>query len=93
MAGRFMYFLGGLGIGAAAGLLWAPKSGAETRADLRGSMEEGQTYFRQQSSAINDTIQRGREAARRTTEGMKDALEQGRAAFRNPPASRESQPT
>lgn len=83
MAGRLTYFLGGLGMGAIAGLLWAPKPGAETRADIRDSVEEGQNYLRKQSNAIGGTLQRGREAARRTSEGMKDALEQGRAALRN----------
>ncbi len=93
MAGRLMYFLSGLGVGAAAGLLWAPKSGAETRADIRSSMEDGQTYIRQHTNEISDTIQRGREAARRTKEGMRDAFEQGRAAFRGERVRSESQPT
>jgi len=90
---RFMCFLSGLGIGAAAGLLWAPKSGTETLAEIRDSVEDGQNYIRQQRNVLDDTLQRGREAARKTAEGMREAVEQGKAAFVNAAASRESQST
>jgi gas vesicle protein len=41
------YFLMGLGIGVAAGVLYAPKSGPETRGFLRSKSEEGARYARQ----------------------------------------------
>jgi len=93
---RVMNFLTGVGVGIAAALLWAPKSGAETRAAIRGSVADGQTYLRKQGSEIGealsgtfergrDTLERGKQAARKTKEGVMDAFEQGKATFRNPP--------
>ena len=40
----FGWFLAGLGIGAAIGMLYAPKSGEETREDLRRRANEGRDY-------------------------------------------------
>lgn len=81
----FLAFLSGLGIGVAAGLLFAPKSGAETRAAVKDSLNEGQNYIRQQTSDVKDaitgTIERGKQAARRTTEGVTQAFEDGKTAF------------
>jgi gas vesicle protein len=47
------WFLAGVGVGALVGILYAPKSGRETREDLSNSAREGAEYVRQ----------RGREAA------------------------------
>jgi gas vesicle protein len=89
---RFLYFLSGLGIGIGAGLLLAPKSGADTRTAIRGSIIEGQNYIRRQGTQVGEpisgTFERGKEAARKTKEGVAEAFEQGRAAFRNPAAGR-----
>ena len=89
---RFLYFFSGMGIGVGAALLLAPKSGAETRKAIRGSVSEGQEYIRKQGTEISETItgtfERGKEAARRTKEGMVEAFEQGKATFRNPAAGR-----
>ena len=38
---KLSYFFLGLGLGVAAGILFAPKSGAETRDFLRSKAEEG----------------------------------------------------
>jgi HAD superfamily hydrolase (TIGR01509 family) len=48
------YFLTGLGIGAAAGFLYAPKSGSETREFLRSKSEEGARYAKQTASDASD---------------------------------------
>jgi gas vesicle protein len=37
----FLWFLAGLGIGAAVGILYAPKAGGELRQQLRDAAEEG----------------------------------------------------
>lgn len=75
-----IFFLSGVGLGVGASLLLTPKSGAETRADLKGSLADGQEYIRQRSSEITGsiagTIERGRQAARKTTAGVVQALEQ-----------------
>lgn len=49
----FSWFLAGLGLGALIGVLYAPKSGRETREDLINSARDGSEYLRS----------RGREAA------------------------------
>ena len=85
MGEKLLYFLSGLGIGATVALLWAPKSGSETRADLTDSLAEGREYVRQQASDINDalagTIQRGKEVVRETSKMAADAFDQGKAAL------------
>jgi gas vesicle protein len=40
------WFLAGLGIGALVGVLYAPKSGRETREDIANSAREGSEYLR-----------------------------------------------
>jgi gas vesicle protein len=80
------YFLLGLGIGVAAGVLWAPRAGEETRqiladkagesADyLKSRTEEGREYVRQRA-------QEGQEYIRQRTEDIKgsaaDLVEKGR---------------
>ena len=46
---KFSYFFLGLGLGVAAGLLFAPKSGPETRDLLRSKADEGKEYLKQRS--------------------------------------------
>jgi gas vesicle protein len=48
------YFLMGLGIGAAAGILYAPKSGYKTRDFLKSKSEEGAMYAKQTASDAMD---------------------------------------
>ncbi len=45
----FAWFLAGLGVGALAGILYAPKSGRETRDELANSAREGTEYLRNRS--------------------------------------------
>ncbi|MBV8812223.1 MAG: YtxH domain-containing protein, partial [Acidobacteriaceae bacterium] len=42
----FGYFLLGLGIGVAAGILWAPRAGEETRQFLADKAGEGADYLK-----------------------------------------------
>ena len=46
---KLSYFFLGLGLGVAVGVLFAPKSGAETREFLRNKAEEGTDYVKQQA--------------------------------------------
>ena len=41
----FLWFLGGLGIGAVVGVLYAPRSGNETREALRSRQKKGATTY------------------------------------------------
>ena len=56
MTERYMYFFGGLSFGLAVAMLWAPKSGAETRAAIRESADEGTAYLREQTGQLRDTL-------------------------------------
>jgi gas vesicle protein len=59
------WFIAGLGIGALAGVLYAPKSGQETRDDLalqaRDAKEKANQYVEQSKGQINDYVDKGRD--------------------------------
>lgn len=61
-------FLMGLGLGVAAGLLFAPKSGEQTRGYLRSKANEGTDYLKRRSEEMadraGDLVDRGMEAVR-----------------------------
>ena len=50
----FPYLLIGIGIGMAAGLLLAPRSGEEVREDIRRRTNEGMDYLNQQADKLRD---------------------------------------
>ena len=52
---RLSYFFLGLGLGVAAGVLFAPKSGAETRDLIRSKAEEGTEYVKRRGTEIKET--------------------------------------
>ena len=58
------WFLAGLGVGALVGILYAPKSGRETREDLANTAREGTEYLRtkgrQTANQVGEYVDRGR---------------------------------
>ncbi len=58
------WFLAGLGIGALAGVLYAPKSGSETRDELaaqaRDAREKANQYVDRGQDQLNDYVEQGR---------------------------------
>ncbi|HSS98032.1 MAG TPA: YtxH domain-containing protein, partial [Terriglobales bacterium] len=60
-----LWFLAGLGIGAAVGVLYAPRSGSETREALLARAEEGREYMRERArearEQASDWVDKGRE--------------------------------
>jgi len=80
------YFLLGIGVGLAAGLLFAPKSGEETRALLKGHADEGRDFVKRKSGEFKETagdfVERGRDAVSRQREQVAAAVEAGRQAYR-----------
>src|SRR5689334_10338266 len=52
---KFSYFFLGLGLGVAAGLLFAPKSGEETRRLIGSKADEGREYLKQRTTDLKDT--------------------------------------
>ncbi len=80
------YFFLGLGLGVAAGILFAPKSGEETRSYIRSKAEEGTDYVKRRSTELRDAAQeaidRGRESLRRQKDNLTAAVEAGKQAYR-----------
>lgn len=76
------YFLAGLGIGAAAGILYAPKSGPEIRDFLRCKSEEGARYVKQTASDAMELagqkageLKQAAETIDSATQSMKGSME------------------
>jgi HAD superfamily hydrolase (TIGR01509 family) len=76
------YFLMGLGVGVAAGILFAPKSGDETRGFLKSKSEEGATYARQVASdAIDLAKQKADELKKTAAETIDNATQTVKATM------------
>jgi gas vesicle protein len=83
--GSIGWFLAGLGIGAVVGILYAPRSGTETRDVLRSKAEEGRDYVRNRANEAReqatDWVNRGRDVINQQKEQFKSAYEAGRQAY------------
>lgn len=80
----FVWFLAGLGLGALAGVLYAPRPGSETRDVLR-SRAEGRDYMRSRArdarSQASEWVDRGRDVVNQQKEQFRAAYEAGRQAY------------
>ena len=81
----FLWFLAGLGFGVIAGVLYAPRSGSETREALRARAEEGRDYVRERArqarEQANNWADRGRDVLNQQKEQFRSAYEAGRQAY------------
>jgi gas vesicle protein len=72
------WFVAGLGVGALVGILYAPKSGRETREDLISGAREGTEYLRtrarQAAEQVGGLVDKG-------TDQAGDYVERGRAQW------------
>jgi gas vesicle protein len=79
----FGWFLVGLGIGAAIGVLYAPQSGTETRDSLAESARERTEYLKQKSkdaaAQVNTYVDSGKEQLGEYVVRGKQAVERGRS--------------
>ena len=79
------FFLG-LGIGVGVGLLFAPKSGEETRDILLSKADEGKEFLKKQASGLRETagdmVDKGRDVIHRQKDTLSDAIEAGKQAYR-----------
>jgi gas vesicle protein len=80
------YFLLGLGLGAALGVLFAPKAGAETRRIIRDKAEESADYLKRRGDELresaNDAMERGKQHVTKRKEHFSAAVDAGRQAYR-----------
>jgi len=82
----FLWFLTGLGIGAAIGVLYAPKAGRETRDLIMQKAEEGKNYAREGAQKAreqaNQWVAKGKDTLNQQKEQFRSAYEFGRQAYR-----------
>lgn len=83
---NFMWFLAGLGFGALLGVLYAPRSGRETREAIMNSAQEGKEYLRTRGrearESVNEWVDRGKDVVNRQKDQFTQAIEAGRQAYR-----------
>ena len=72
------YFFLGIGIGVAVGILFAPKSGEETRTLLRSKADESKEFLKRKSEDLADQVLRKSEDLR---EQAADAVDKGKAVL------------
>src|SRR6202030_1982458 len=83
---KVSYFLVGLGVGALVGVLFAPKSGEDTRDYLAGKADEGKDYAQRKARELReraeDLIERSKEIMARQKDGLSAAVEAGKETYK-----------
>ena len=84
-ASKIGFFLAGLGIGAILALLFAPKSGKETRDYIAQKAGEGRDYVKNKGEELRkqteDVIEKGKDLVTKQKELLSAALEAGKQAY------------
>lgn len=82
---KITYFLVGMGVGALVGVLFAPKSGEETREYLSKKADEGKEFAQRKARELreraDELIERGKDVASRRKDSIAAAVEAGREAY------------
>ena|SRR5215813_2564809 len=90
----FSSFLLGLGVGVGIGMLFAPKTGSETRQMIKDKAGESGEYLKQRGDELRQSagemVDKGKEMLGRQKETLAEAMEAGRQAYRD--AIGQSQP-
>src|SRR5712672_824259 len=90
---KISFFLVGLGIGALVGILFAPKSGEETREYLSQKADEGREYAKRKARELReraeDLVERSKTVASRQKESITAAVDAGRDAYQREKAKAE----
>lgn len=83
---KLSFFFLGLGLGVAIGILFAPKSGQETREFIKSKAGEGQDYVKRKAEDLRESaggaIDKGRAAFVRQRDRWSSAVEAGKQAYR-----------
>lgn len=84
--GKMSYFFLGLGIGVAVGILFAPKSGEETRHLIRSKADEGTDYIKKRGeefyTSAGEAVGKGKQAVLRQKDHLSAAVDAGKQAYR-----------
>lgn len=86
----FANFFLGLAVGVGVGLLFAPKSGEETREILKNKADEGKEFLKKQTADLRETagtrasefMEKGRDVINRQRDNLSEAIQAGRQAYR-----------
>jgi gas vesicle protein len=80
-----LWFLAGVGIGTAVGVLYAPRSGSETREVLRARVDEGRDFVRSQANEVREHatewVDKGRDVLHQQKGQVRAAYEAGKQAY------------
>jgi gas vesicle protein len=83
---KVSFFLVGLGIGALVGILFAPKSGEETREYLSSKAEEGRDFAQKKARELReraeDLIERSKEIMARQKDAISTAVDAGKETYK-----------
>ncbi len=84
---RLSYFCLGLGLGVAVGVLFAPKSGSETRELIRSKAEEGADFAKRRANEFKEqateAVERVKQTITRQKDNLSAAVEAGKQAYRD----------
>jgi gas vesicle protein len=82
----FLWFLAGLGFGALMGVLYAPRSGRETRDAIKNSAGEGAEYLKSRSKdareTVNQWVDRSKDVVSQKKDQISSAIDATRQAYR-----------
>jgi gas vesicle protein len=83
---KVSFFLIGLGIGSLLGVLFAPRSGEETRDYLSSKADEGRDYAQKKARELReraeDLLERSKEVMDRQKEAISSAVEAGKETYK-----------
>jgi len=80
------YFMLGLGIGVAVGIVFAPQAGEDTRGLIRSKALEGSDFVKRKSEELKDSagdlVDKGRTAIKTQKDQLAAAVDAGKQAYR-----------